>query len=218
VFISAILTSGQLQNGRSLIAEDRIDRIFRIKNSRSLISTRGGHNLLAHTTLAMKKLRFVSLFIVAVAGIFLLGWYLGQKSATKLAGEFINAQMFGNSHSEILTDQITLQQIDTGRLEEAKQSINLRLDGNILALNNQVEMTDTEIPFFALKILVQMANDTERKYGSKEQLANKVIARVAKYRTEHSWKYSGTNTVVMDAGVEAKLATILKKAIKASVN
>ena len=158
----------------------------------------------------MKKI--ISMTLLAAAGLFLLGWHLCQRSATKLAGEFISTQRFGQAYGQILEDNLLVQQIDSGRLEDAKQLLNLRLDGNILNLNNQLETTDSEIPVFALKILLRMEDDNQAKYGSKETRANMLFARVAKYRQEHPWVYSGKTPQAKNQDVEAKLAAILKRA------
>lgn len=150
-------------------------------------------------------------FFIAT-GLFLIAWHLGQKSVVKITGEFNSAQMFGNAYDHVLEDELLIEQIDSGRIEDAKNSIYLRMDGNILSLNSQPEMTDSEIPVAALKILLQMENDTQLKYGSKEHRANIILARVAKYRVEHPWKYSGKMPTDSDREVEAKLAAILQQA------
>ncbi len=154
----------------------------------------------------------VSLAFLAAVGVFLSGWRLGQRSVTKIAGEFISAQMFGSAYSQALEDQLLVEQIDSSHIEEAKNSIHLRMDGNILSLNSQLETTNSEIPVSALKILLQMEDDTQSKYGSKEYRANMILARVAKYRAEHPWKYSGKMPTTSDKDVEAKLAAVLKQA------
>ena len=167
-------------------------------------------NFGSDNSLIMKKPILILLAFFIAAGLFLLGWHLGQSSATKVAGEFISAQIFGNAYSQIFEDELLIEQIDSGRIEDAKNSVYLRMDGNILSLNSQLEITNSEIPVSALKILLQMENDT--KYGSKEQRANIILARVAKYRVEHPWKYSGKMPIDGDAEVEAKLAAVLKQA------
>ncbi len=160
----------------------------------------------------MKKPLVVLLAFLTAGGLFFLGWHFGQHSATKLAGKFISTEMFGNAYSQVLEDDILIEQIDAGHIEDVKKSIYLRMDGNILSLNSQLETTNSEIPVSALKILLQMEDDTQIKYGSKEHRANIILARVAKYRAEHPWKYAGKMPTYSDKEVEAKLAAILKQA------
>lgn len=160
----------------------------------------------------MKKLLPVLIAFLVIIGTFFLGWHFGQNSTTKLAGELINAQMFGNDYSQILQDELLVEQIDSKRLDAAKSLIYSRLDGNILSINGQLETTNSEISVPALKILLLMESDIQSKYGSKEQRANLILARVAKYRSEHPLKYSDNSAVPNDQAIDAKIASILKNA------
>ena len=153
-----------------------------------------------------------TLTFLAIFGLFALGWFCGQKSATKPAGELINNMMYGEAFDQVTYADMVIRDIDSGNLDEAKQDLQLQMDGNILTLNAQSEQANSEIPLAALKILAMMETDSDKKYGSKAARADKLLARVAKYRQEHPWTYSGKNPMEKNAEVEAKLAAILQKA------
>ena len=160
----------------------------------------------------MKKISIVSIALFAAGGLFLIGWNFGERSVTKPSGKFINALMFGNAYSQVLNDELLVELIDSNRTEDVKKFIQLRINGNILAMNSLIETTNSEFSTSILKILLQMDESTQSQYGTKKQRASKILSRVAKYRTEHPWKYSGTMTATNDPEVEAKLADILKQA------
>ena len=160
----------------------------------------------------MKKTSIVSIALFAAAGLFLLGWYLGQRSATKLSCDLMQMLMFDQAYSQITVNQVIVEQIDAGNIQDAKNMIYLNTDGNIFGLNEVLDSTNAPIPLISMKILLEMDRDTRTHYGSAQQTSNKLLARLAKYRAEHPWKYSGKMPTARDPEVEAKLAEILKRA------
>lgn len=154
----------------------------------------------------------VTFACLAAIGLFLSGWRAGQKSANHLASDVLAMIMFDHAYSQIINNEVAIEQIDSGRIEDAKNTIYLNTDANILALNNVLESTNSEITLLSMKILLKMNQDTRTYYGSAQQTSNKMLARVAKYRTEHPWKYPGKMPTTSDKDVEAKLAAILKQA------
>ena len=160
----------------------------------------------------MKKISTIFLALFAATVIFLLGWHLGESSLAKPAGKFINALMYGCAYSQVLNDELLVKLIDSNRIEDAKKSIQFRMDGNILMMNAQIMTTNSEFPASAQKILLKMDEGSLSQFGTKEQRANKLLSRLAKYRAEHPWKYSGSMTVTNNPEVEAKLAEIFKQA------
>ena len=160
----------------------------------------------------MKKIKIVSLALFTAGGLFLLGWHLGQKSATKLASDLMQRLMFGHAYSQIAINEVAIEQIDAGHIEAARNTIYLNTDGNIFALNNVLDSTNAYISLVSMKMLLEMDQDTQTQYGSPRETSNKLLARVAKYRAEHPRKDSGGSPTTSDPEIEAKLTAILKKA------
>lgn len=160
----------------------------------------------------MKKTVKILIAFSAAVGLFLLGWFCGQRSTANLAGKVTKSLMYGHAQNNTIEQQMLLEQIDSQRIEDAKQSIYLHMDGNILMLNSLLEETNPDMTVSAMKILMQMDEGTDAQYGPKQATANKILARVANYRAKHPWTYSGQSPQPNNADVEAKLAEILKNA------
>src|SRR5882724_541559 len=148
----------------------------------------------------MKKYPFVLMVLLAAAGLFALGWFLGQQSVIKPASKVTNNLMFDFAYNRIIDNDMIVKCIDTGHLEDAKQSLYLRLDGSILMLKHQLEETNAELSASDMKTLLRIDGD-----GPRETDANIAIARVAKYRQEHPWKYSGEHPHEISPEAAAKL-------------
>ena len=120
--------------------------------------------------------------------------------------------MFDTAYSQIIHDEVFIEAVDSKRLDDAKNTVYLNMDANIFALNNLLEETNSDISLISMKILLKMDQDTRTQYGSARDTSNKILARVAKYRAEHPWKYAGKTPRADDAELEAKLAAILEQA------
>ena len=162
----------------------------------------------------MKTKTLVCLAILAAISLFALGWHLGQGSVAQPAGELVNGLIYGNVYSQVLNDSLLVELMDTKRTDEARGLLQLRMDGNILALNNLAETTNSDFPASALKILLMMQFESQSKYGSKTERANKVLARLAKQRSEHPWTNLWKTNATTDPDVAAKLSEILQRASK----
>lgn len=87
-------------------------------------------------------------------------------------------------------------------------------DGNIFALAAYIEpsYTRADISLVDMKILLKIWEQNLTQTGPQKDAADKIIARVAKFRAAHPWTYNGKLTNGADAEIEAKLAAILKRA------
>lgn len=160
----------------------------------------------------MKNTKFFLLGLFTAGGLFFTGWHLGQQSANKLPSDVVKMLMFDTAYSQIAHDEVILEQIDSGRIEDAKTMVCLNLSGNIFGLNNVVEETNSNISFITMKLLLKMDQDSKNHNGSARDTSNRILARVAKYRAEHPWKSTKKTPEPDDAEIEAKLTAILKQA------
>jgi hypothetical protein len=160
----------------------------------------------------MKKSTFIICALTIVIGLFFLGWFLGRQSAIKLASDVLEAQMFDAAYSQLADSEVVIEEIDSGRIEDAKNMIYLNMNGNIFGLNNLLESTNSKLSFPAMKILFKMDEGNRSAYGSHQDTSDKLLARVAKYRAEHPWTYAGTMPHSTNTELEAKLDSILNRA------
>jgi hypothetical protein len=166
----------------------------------------------AQLQMPMKKPLLPTFILLAAVGLFFGGWYFGQQSATKLASNVLQTDMFNHAYTQIADNDVVIQEIDSGRIEDAKNMLYLSMDGNIFALDNLFESTNSIISLADMKILLKIDEGNRSAYGSHQETSNKLLARVAKYRVEHQWTYTGTMSHSTNAELEAKLDSILKRA------
>ena len=86
-----------------------------------------------------------------------------------------------------------LQQLDEGRLDDAKHMLHLELDREILAVDS----------------LLDSADDRSR------ELARKVFTGIARRRAEHPERYEG-QLAKADSGVTARIDSILSRVVERS--
>ncbi len=131
----------------------------------------------------MKKFIFILGLVLIAAALVAAGWWLGYRERF-----FTDAYAITTLDKQITDASIKsllLHQIDSGHPEEARKMLRLELDGDILTINTLMDYSDAR----------------------SRDLASKVFARIASYRSEYPGNY--TNEM---PEVDAKIAEILRRA------
>jgi len=140
--------------------------------------------------------------------------YLPQSAAmgdqSSVASEVLKAQIFNSAYTEVTFCQTVITQIDSGRVDDAKQMLRTHQDGCIFALENAVEATP--ISSEDMIALRDLNANIQSSHGSRRETADRILARVANHRADHPWTYNGDLPHSTNPEVEAKLAVILKRA------
>ena len=160
----------------------------------------------------MKKFVFAILAIAMACALFFAGWYFGRKSCAKLASDVLKAQMFANAYTQLAENHVVIEELGSNRIEDAKNMLYLNEDSNIFALDNLLQSPNSDISLADLKMLLKIHEGTRTQSGSVSETSNKLLARVAKYRTEDPWKYTGKMPHSTNAEIESRLSSILKQA------
>jgi hypothetical protein len=135
----------------------------------------------------MKKIALVIGTLVIAAVLVTVGWLLGARQ--HMLNQMFSHTLVDTQITEAVSTGMLLHHIDAGELDDARYSLRLKLDGNILFIDSLLPDSD------------QRTRD----------LAQKVFARIAAYRAEHPATYSG-KFPSPGAEVDAKVAAILDRA------
>ncbi len=157
----------------------------------------------------MKKLIYIFALVLAGAALLGAGWFLGRATTAKTASDLLTANMFNKEYAGLTEDQIVIEQLDSGRIDDAKETLRRRVDSSILGLDILLESRDLSAAELAA-LREQVLRDSG---ASMPDSANRLLARVAYYRAEHPSTYQGK--LAQDKEVEAKIGTILKRASEA---
>lgn len=135
----------------------------------------------------MKKLALVIISILAAAILVAAGWWFGFQQ--RMLTEAYAIPTIDKHLTEASMKALILHQMDSGRLDDARRMIQLQLDGEILVVDSLIDDADAR----------------------SRDLAQKVFARIAAYRTGHSASYTGS-LARSSTEVDAKIADILRRA------
>lgn len=86
----------------------------------------------------------IACLLVAVA-MFGLGWFSGRQATESktdlfsVASEVLKAHLFNSAYTGVTFCQAVISQIDSGRIEDAKQMLRTHQDGSIFALDNALD-------------------------------------------------------------------------------
>jgi hypothetical protein len=127
--------------------------------------------------------------ILVAAALVAIGWWFGARQ--RVLNELFTVTVVDKQITEAVTTSLLLNNIDSGALDDARSTLKLQLDGNILFID----------------LLLPDCDERTR------DLAQKVFARIGQYRAEHPATYSG-KFPAQDAAVEAKINSILDRARK----
>ncbi len=165
----------------------------------------------------MKESRLIPIVVALLAiALLALGWFLGSKktlsSAHVLAGELFSVQIFNHAYTDVTITQAVIEQLNSGRIEDARQMLRAHQDANITALDSVPG--SPPLTLAEMQALLDLNVKMESTKGSMRAQANRLIAQVARFRIEHPWTYNGTLPQETNAEVLANLDTILKRATR----
>lgn len=170
---------------------------------------RSGRALAGRPFSFMKKLIWVFAVALAGAALFGLGWFLGQRTTAKTASDLLTANSFSKEYAELTENQVVIEHLDSGRIDDAKQTLRRHQDSSILGLDILLESRDLSAAELSA-LREQVIRDSG---ASMPDTANRLLARVAYYRAGHPSTYQGK--LAQDKEVEAKIGAILKRASEA---
>jgi hypothetical protein len=160
-------------------------------------------------------------YIVAAVALVAAGWFIGRHTASypqaaakteqsSVASQVFKDHLFNSAYTEVTFCQTVIAQLDSGRLDDAKQMLRTHQDGCIFELDNSLD--PAAISSEDMVALRDLNASIQSSHESKRETANQILARVAQWRTNHPWAYKGDLPHSTDPEVEAKLASILKRA------
>src|SRR5438094_6398904 len=115
----------------------------------------------------MKKIALVIGTLLIGAALVTVGWLFG--ASQHVLNQLSSGTLVDTQITEAFSTAMLLHDIDAGELDDARYSLRIKLDGNILFIDSLLPDSD------------QRTRD----------LAEKVFARIAAYRAEHPFTYSG---------------------------
>ena len=145
--------------------------------------------MLGHFTRAMKKFAFILGLLIVAGGLVAAGWWLGLRQ--RVLTEAYAIPTVDKHLTECSTTAMLIEQIDSGRIADARHFLRLQLDGEILTVDSLIDDSDAR----------------------SRDLAQKVFARIAAYRAKRPDSQTG-QVVQSSADVDAKIADILRRAQK----
>ena len=135
----------------------------------------------------MKKLAVILISIIVAAALVAVSWWFGLQQ--RLLSEAYAVPTVDKHITEATMTFSMLRQLDSGKIEDAKHMLRMRLGGDILTVDMLADYTDART----------------------RETARKIFATIADYRAAHPYSYTG-NLAQTDADVDAKIASILRKA------
>ena len=109
----------------------------------------------------MKKLAFILGILILAAAVLLVGYWFGAEH--RMLSELYSIPMIDKALTDAGTRAMLIEQIDSGHATDARQHLELQLDGDILTIDSLLDLSDART----------------------RDLAQKVFARIASYRVEH---------------------------------
>ena len=164
----------------------------------------------------MKKFAYTIVAVVLVA----LGWSVrgradsmdaaAKTNQSTVSTDVLKAQIFNTAYAEVTFSEVIIEQLASGRVDDAKEMLRTHQDGHIFSLENSLD--SAAISPDEMVALQDLNLSLESSHGSRREVAERSLARIARFRADHPWTYSGTLPHSTDPEVEAKLASILKRA------
>jgi hypothetical protein len=165
----------------------------------------------------MKKLTY----LVLAVGLVALGWFIGRRKVdntqatqkpeqTAVASEVLKAKIFDEAFTEVSLSECIIEQLDSGRVDDAEEMLRTHQDGCILAMDNSLDSATISAQDMAA--LRELNASIQSSHGSTRETADRILARVARHRAEHPWTYKGDLPHFTDPEAETELAFLLKRA------
>jgi hypothetical protein len=157
--------------------------------------------------------------IVALA-LVALGWSVrgradsmdaaAKTNQSTVSTDVLKAQIFNTAYAEVTFSEVIIEQLASGRIDDAKHMLRTHQDGHIFSLENCLD--SAAISPDEMVALQDLNVSLESSHGSRREVAEQSLARVARFRADHPWTYKGTLPHSTDPEVEAKLASIFQRA------
>jgi hypothetical protein len=141
----------------------------------------------------MKKLFLVIIGIILGAALIYVGWLFGAR--THFMAEAFSVTVVDKSLTDLMTKELMLSQIQEGKIEDVKHSLQMEIDGNILSVD-------------------AFRDDMDARSLA---LARGIFSRIAQDRKRFTNNYAG-DLPKMDLDVETKIKSILKQASESQTN
>src|SRR5688572_16456682 len=115
----------------------------------------------------MKKFALIFGTILVAAALVAAGWYLGYDR--RVLTEAYAIPVVDKHLTEAAVTALVIHHLDSARTDDARHMLRLQLDGQIVAIDALLDTSDAR----------------------SRDLASKVFARIAHYRSEHPSSYTG---------------------------
>ena len=135
----------------------------------------------------MKKLGLILISIICAAVLVAVGWWFGFQQ--RLITEAYAVPMVDKQLTEAARLTRLIDNLDSGKVEDAKYLLASQLDGNIITIDALLDYTDART----------------------HEQANKLFTGIQEYRAKHPSSYTGYLAAYTSTEVEAKIASILKR-------
>src|SRR4051812_17845764 len=123
----------------------------------------------------MKKIAY----LIVAAALVALGWFLGRRSSddqSKVAYEVLTAHTYNSAYTELTICETVIEQLDSGRIDDAKEMLRGHQDGCIFSLENALD----PVPMSSEDLIAvrDLNVRLQSSHGSKRDVADRVLARV----------------------------------------
>ena len=141
----------------------------------------------------------MKIFLSIVAGIILaavliyVGWIFGAR--THFMTEAFSVTVVDKALTDLIMKELMLNEIQTGKMEDVKHSLQMEIDGNILTID-------------------AFRDDMDAR---SLDMSRKILSRIAQDRAKSTNNYVG-DLPKMDSDVEVKIKLILKQASESQTN
>lgn len=158
----------------------------------------------------MKKLTYLVLAVVLVA----VGWFIGRRATSKpeqtaIASAVLKAKIFDDAFTEVTLSECIIEQLDSGRVDDAEEMLRTHQDGCILAMEDSLDAATVSVQ--DMSALRELNASIQASHGPTRETADRILARVARHRAEHPWTYKGDLPHFANSEVEADLAFLLRR-------
>jgi hypothetical protein len=141
----------------------------------------------------MKSFILIIVGVILGAALIFVGWLFGAR--THFMTEAFSVTAVDKSLTDLMTKELMLSQIQEGKIEDVKHSLQTEIDGNILTVDAFRDEMDAR----------SLA------------MARGIFSRIAQDRARFTNNYAG-DLPKMDLEVEAKINLILKQASESQTN
>ncbi len=168
----------------------------------------------------MKKQTSIIISLVSFALLAYVWFLVGRTKAdaqtttnaadSTVSADLLKMQMFNQAYEDVSISESVIELLDSGQIEDARHMLHIHQDGAIIELDSVPGSPNLSAKEMAA--LRDLNASMQSSQGSMREVANRILARVARQRTEHPWTYKGRLPQTTNTEAEAKLEAILKRA------